>query len=147
AMDLGAGLALREAWRLRNGETEAWGEIRRRLREVLDLKIMLVERMIRLRSQPELFVKTFWSNFYRATLAHAARNAMMKLLIVALGCTLLLGKRAAAQTTLNLVIAVDLSRSVSVHAPGQASEFQKNLDGVTRILTQVPAGSRLTIIG
>jgi hypothetical protein len=54
---------------------------------------------------------------------------------------------ATAELQLNLVIAVDLTQSVAVHAPGQPSEFQKNIEAVTKVLGQVPASSRITIIG
>ena len=147
AMDLGAGLALHEAWRIASSDTEDWDALRSRLKELDDKKTALVTAFTQLQEEPALFFKTFWSNFHRATLTHAARRAMMKAAIVAFGLSLLLGVRANAETRLNLVIAVDLSQSVAVHAPGQPSEFQKNIDGVTRVLAQAPAGSRVTIIG
>jgi hypothetical protein len=48
---------------------------------------------------------------------------------------------------LNLVIAVDLTQSVSVTNPDAKSEFQKNIDGVARVLAQIPADAGVTVIG
>ena len=48
---------------------------------------------------------------------------------------------------LNLVVAIDLSRSVAVVGPDDKSEFQKNVEGVSRLLATVPAGARATVIG
>jgi hypothetical protein len=54
---------------------------------------------------------------------------------------------AASPQYINLVIAVDLTKSVSVAGPDQTSEFRTNIDGVTRQLAQISAGAHLTVIG
>ncbi len=72
---------------------------------------------------------------------------MTKLLMAFLAFLVLAAPRARAENRLNLVIAIDLTRSVAATGPDGRSDFQKNVDGVTRLLAQVPAGSRLTIIG
>jgi hypothetical protein len=82
-----------------------------------------------------------------AMLTHTMRSAMTKLLVAAIVFFLFATGHAAAEPQLNLVIAVDLTQSVAVHAPGQPSEFQKNIDGVTKLLAQVPSSSRVTVIG
>ncbi len=53
----------------------------------------------------------------------------------------------ATETHTTIVIAVDLSRSVDVRGPDGKTEFQKNIEAVAKQLAQVPAGSRITIIG
>jgi hypothetical protein len=72
---------------------------------------------------------------------------MTKLLMVILGVSFLANIRAQAEDRLNLVVAVDLTRSVVVAEPDGKSDFQKNLDGVTRLLSQVPPDSHVTVIG
>jgi hypothetical protein len=72
---------------------------------------------------------------------------MTKLLVFIVAVTIISHARAETQTHLNLVIAIDLSRSVAVKGPDSITEFQENVDGVTRLLAQVPADTRLTVIG
>jgi hypothetical protein len=147
AMDLGAGLALHEAWRMGSDSKEDWGSLQGRLTELLNRKIGLAYEVTTLQNEPAIFVNRFWSNFYRTMLGHTVRTTMTKLLLGAILFSLFTGRRAFAESQLNLVIAVDLTQSVAVHAPGQPSEFQKNIDAVTKLLAQVPASSRVTIIG
>jgi hypothetical protein len=147
AMDLGAGLALHEAWRVNRDDLEDWPALQRRLTEVRGRMTALVHEITELETEGGVFRARFWRNFYRASITHTLRSAMTKLLLGALAFCLVGASSAKADTKLNLVIAVDLSRSVAVHAPGQPTEFQKNVDAVTRLLAQVPASSRITIIG
>jgi hypothetical protein len=67
-------------------------------------------------------------------------------LVVALAILLSHG-RSQAQERTNLVIAIDLSQSVAVVGPDQKTEFQKNVDGVTKLLAHIPADTRVTVIG
>jgi len=80
-------------------------------------------------------------------LTHGIRSAMTKLLGVILAAFLLVHGRAVAQDHTTLVIAVDLTQSIAVAGPDQKTEFQKNIDAVTKLLAQVPADSRVTVIG
>ena len=147
AMDLGAGLALHEAWRMGSDSTEDWGKLEARFTKLLGRKVTLAYEVTSLQNQPAIFVNRFWSNFYRSMLSHTMRRAMTKLLLVAIAVSVFMARCAVAEPQLNLVIAVDLTLSVAVHAPGQPSEFQKNIDAVAKVLIQVPASSHVTIIG
>ena len=147
AMDLGAGLALHEAWRMGSDSTDDWKKLRKQMKELLQRKIALAHDATKLKDEPEVFVEGFWSNYYRAALTHVSRSAMAKLLLVAVAFSLLTVRSAVAESQLDLVIAVDLTQSVAIQAPGQPSEFQKNIEAVTKVLAQVPASSRVTIIG
>jgi len=147
AMDFAAGLALHEAWRMGSDNTEDWEKLEARLTELLGRKVALAYEVTTLQNEPAIFVNRFWSNFYRTMLGHTVRSAMTKLLLMAIALSLPTVGRAVAEPQLNLVIAVDLTKSVAVHAPGQPSEFQKNIDAVTKVLAEVPASSRITIIG
>ncbi len=147
SMDFGAGLALHEAWRIGSDTTEDWGKLQQRLPELLERKVALAHELTMLQNEPAIFVNRFWSNFYRTMLGHTMGSATTKLFLAVIAFSLLAAGRAFAEPELDLVIAIDLTQSVAVHAPGAASEFRKNIDAVTRVLVQVPASSRVVIIG
>ena len=46
-----------------------------------------------------------------------------------------------------MVLAVDLTQSIAIAGPDHKTEFEKSIDAVTKLLAQVRAGSRVTIIG
>jgi hypothetical protein len=56
-------------------------------------------------------------------------------------------RRAVSQDHTTLVIAVDLTQSMAVRGPDNKTEFEKNIDAVTKLLAQAPADSRVTVIG
>jgi hypothetical protein len=107
----------------------------------------IASEITRLRNAPGIFVARFWRDFYRALLLNATRSAMAKLLMALFALSLAFAPRARAEDHLNLVIAINLTRSVAATGPDGRSDFQKNVDAVTRLLAQIPAGTRLTIIG
>ena len=69
---------------------------------------------------------------------------MLGLFIAAL---LFAGMQVHAADRLNLVVAIDLTRSVATAGPDGKSEYQKNVEGVGRLLAKSPAGSRISVIG
>jgi hypothetical protein len=146
AMELAAGLALHEAWRIGSDSSEDWQKLVSRLEEVRQRMLAITYEITSLQNEARVFAARFWRNFYRAMLTHSVRSAMTKLLLVALAIILSHG-RALAQERTNLVIAIDLSQSVAVVGPDQKTEFQKSVDGVTKLLARVPADSRVTVIG
>jgi hypothetical protein len=109
--------------------------------------LVITYEITTLQNEARVFAARFWRNFYRAMLTHGVRSAMTKLLAVALAVFLLAHGRAGAQNRTTLVVAVDLTQSVAVAGLDGKTEFQKNLDAVTKLLAQVPADSRVTIIG
>lgn len=81
-------------------------------------------------------------------LTHAAKKALGKLLVIVVGAgVLLLPHSAKAADRLNLVVMVDLTQSVAVKAHDGTTERGKNLQAVSRLLAQVPAGVHVTVIG
>ena len=146
-MEVGAGLALREAWRSVSDNSEDWGKLRRELVEVRQAKVEIIRQATWLRNGPAIFAARFRRDFYRSLLSNAARSAMTKLLVLVIGVSFLAAYRAQAEDHLDLVIAIDLTQSVAVSGPDGKSEFQKNVDGVTRVLTETPAGSHVTVLG
>jgi hypothetical protein len=84
AMDLAAGLALHEAWRMGSDRTEDCGQLQGRLTELLSRKVALAYEVTALQNEPAIFINRFWSNFYRSMLSHTLRSAMTKLLLIVL---------------------------------------------------------------
>jgi hypothetical protein len=146
SMELAAGLALHKAWQSRLDNSEDWKVLRNELFETRVRMSMLVAEISGLEDDAGIFAAAFWRDFYRALLTNAARSALTKLLIVVL--TVLLFARAQAESVehLDLVIALDLTQSVSVTGPDGRSEFRKNIDGVTGVLARIPAGAHVTVI-
>jgi hypothetical protein len=70
------------------------------------------------------------------------RFSLVFLFLAILGHT-----RASAADRINLVVAVDLTASVSAVGPDSKAEFDKNLAAVGRLLAQIPAGAHLTLLG
>jgi hypothetical protein len=147
ATETGGGLVLHEAWRSSPDDSEDWARLRRELIEVRWRMAEIASEIIKLCNEPDIFAARFWRDFYRALVLNATRSAMTKLLIALVAFSVLAIPRAHAEDHLNLVIAIDLTRSVAATGPDGQSDFQKNVEGVSRVLTQIPAGSRLTIIG
>lgn len=147
SMELAAGLALHQAWHSRPDYSEDWKALRNDLVETGARMAMLVAEISGLEDEAGVFAAGFWRDFYRALLTNAARNALNKLLILVLVVSFTPHARADTGDHLDLVIAVDLTRSVAVVGPDGESDFQKNIDGVTRIFAEIPAGAHVTVIG
>ena len=147
AMELGAGLALRDAWRSVPDNSEDWNMLRGELIGVRQRMSEIAAEATMHRNEPEIFVNRFWRDFYHALLSNATRSAMTKLLVLVIGVFGLGMGRTHAQDRLNMVIAIDLTQSVATVGPDGKTDFQKNIEGVTRMLSQVPAGAHVTVIG
>ncbi len=147
AMELGAGLALYDAWQARNHAPDDWEFLRDRLAVIRRRLMMLPEEMTELKNEPAIFAERFWRNFRRATLAHFPRYMGMKLLLLLLCALPLFHFRASAQEQVAIVAAVDLTQSVATPGPDGQTDFLKNIAGVTQLLAQVPASSHITVLG
>ena len=146
-MEVGAGLALRESWRSAPDDSDDWNALRSELVATRHRMSEIVVQATMLRNEPEIFVNRFRRDFYYALLSNAARNAMTKLLICILGVLLAYSSHAQAEDRLNMVVTIDLTRSVAGSGPDGKTDFQKNIEGVSRLRVQVPAGSHITVIG
>jgi hypothetical protein len=148
AMELGAGLALHKAWRLSADSGEDWKALRGELRTVREKMVALATEMALLQNEPAIFVARFWRNFYRAMLTHTVRNAMSKLLLaMLLMVPFFYGYAAAAEERTTIIAAIDLTQSVAGAGPDALSDFQKNIEGVTKLLREVPVSSRVVVLG
>jgi len=147
AMELGAGLALREAWIKAPHNTEDWQRLQRELAAVRRQMIAAAGQITRFEDEPAIFVARLWKDFYKTMLTHTVQSAMRKLLVLTIAAALVPHARAATPQRLDLVVALDLTKSVDVKGPDGTTEFQKNVDGVSGVLAQIPAGTQLTVIG
>jgi hypothetical protein len=127
-----------------------WGE-----REMLTNDIRLVqERMAEIVSEMSvltnsgsIFLARFWRDFYGSMLAGTTRNALKKGFLPLLLLSLCVPRQISAAEHTNIVIAIDLTASSAVADQNHESEFQKNVAGVAAELAQVPAGTKVTVIG
>ena len=147
SMEVGAGLALLEARRSAPNSSEDWKALRGELRQIRDRKTAIMRSMVNLHNEAGIFAARFWRDFYRAMLSNAVRSALTKLLILIVAACICQVGHSETHDPLDLVIAIDLTQSVAVKGPDGKSEFQKNVDGVSQVLSLAPAGSRITIIG
>jgi hypothetical protein len=99
-----------------------------------------------LENEAAAFAARFWRDFYRSMLTNTARNALTKLLMIALGLLILVPDRVLAADRLNLVVMVDLTESVAAKGQDGKTESEKNFQVVGQLLGQVPAGSHVTVL-
>ena len=147
AMELGAGLALFEARRLGMDSGENPEHLSAELVEVQAQMIERLEMLTCLETEAAAFEARFWRDFYRSLLTHASHNALKKLLVFALAVMVLVPPCASAADRLNLIVLVDLTKSVAVAAPDGTTQGEKNLQAVGQLLARMPAGSHVTVIG
>jgi hypothetical protein len=147
ATEVGGGLVLHAAWRSMPDDSEDWAGLRRELLAMRGRLAGIAFEMTALRNAPHAFEARYWRDFYRALLLGATRSAMTKLLLVLIAISVLAVPRARAEGYLDLVVAIDLTQSVATTGPDRKSDFQKNVEGVSKVLAQVPVGTRLTVIG
>lgn len=147
AMELGAGIALRDARRL--GEESGLDPVQltAELKEVLQKMVGLLYELTASQNEAAAFGARFWRDFYASMLTRTARKAIAKLSLLMLCALDVLAGQSFAAERMNLVVAIDLSKSVAIQGPDGNTEFKKNLDAVTGLLSQIPAGSHVTVIG
>lgn len=147
SIEVGAGIALWQARRSRSDDAEDWKTLRRELAEIRNRNGQIFRDAIALRNEPAIFAACYRRDFYRAMLTNAVRKSLVKAIFVAVGLAAIGAAGSEAQVTEDQVIAIDLTASVAATGPDAKSEFQKDIEGVTRVLAQAPAGARITVIG
>jgi len=147
AMELGAGLALHDARRLGMESGEDPAKLSVELLAVQQEMTSRVYEITLLQNAAAAFATQFWRDFYRAMLNGTVRSALTKFSILLLSVLLLCSGAVSAAERVNLVIAIDLSKSVAVKDSNQVAEFEKDLAAVSQLLASLPAGSRATVIG
>lgn len=149
AIEIGAGIALHEAgqWASANGEDGM--ALRRELAAVREQMIALGHEVWALENAGAAFEHEFWRDFYRSLLNGVKRGALQKILIVLLSLGIFAyahGQESGVQRV-NVVVLLDLSRSVAVRGHDSRAGFEKNVQSVTGILAALPAGAKVTVIG
>jgi hypothetical protein len=147
AMEIGAGLALFEARRLGAVSGDDPGRVAVAQKAVEATMVSKLEELKRLENASAVFQNEFWRDFYRALSDGLTRRSLVKISIFVFCVVLVIAPRVDAADRLNLVIALDLTQSVAIKGTDQKQEFQKNVDAVSRLLANVPAGSRITVLG
>ena len=150
AMELAAGLALHAACRLWEEMPANADQVRQRCAELEQRRINLVQQIEAWEQEPEEFVNRFWRDYHEAQLRGIKGNRFTKMFGAALVFLTLWGgaSRAYAAEPLNLVVAVDLTASVSGAAGfDQKTELQRNVASVGQILASVPPGAQVTVVG
>jgi hypothetical protein len=93
------------------------------------------------------FEHEFWRDFYRSLLNGVKRGALQKIVIIALSLGVLAYGQSPVRDRTDVVILLDLSQSVAVKGHGSKAEFEKNTASITSILTALPAGAKVTVVG
>jgi hypothetical protein len=151
ATEIAAGLAVYESRRYARDSGDDPEALEREMAEVQEQLVAHVHEARRLENEPREWASTFWRDYRRSTLNAINRinsNGVRRLSFVLL-CVVLLGSvHASAAEPLNLVIAVDLSASVTgAKGLDARTEFDRNLSSVGRLLAATPAGSKITVVG
>jgi hypothetical protein len=147
SMELGAGIALHEVRLLGPGSGEDQEQLSDQLRETKMKMTQLMHESAELSNAAHIFVAHFWSQFYRAMLTHTMRKAITGIFLVLLLFPALSRAQVPAGEHLNLVVEIDLSTSVAAVGHDDKTEFEKNLAAITRLLSQVPSDSQVTVLG
>ncbi len=136
AMKTGAGLVLHAAWRSAPDDSQDWARLRRDRIELLGRLAQIAYEITMFRNEPKIYAALFWHNFRRALLLKATDSAIKRMLAVIIAVLMFAGIHSRAEDRLNLVIAIDLTRSVATAGPEGKSEYQKNVEAVGRLLAQ-----------
>lgn len=147
AIEIGAGIALHEAGRLWSVDGEDGARLRRELATVREQMIVHGHEMWILENAGVEFEHRFWREFYRSLLNGVRRGALQKIVIVALSLGIFAHAQARPSPLVDVVVLVDLSRSVAVTGHDSRAEFEKNVQSVDRTIAALPAGAKITVIG
>ncbi len=148
SMELGAGLAAHEAERMSNTGEGEYETLKANLRATHDHLAGLAREIVRLQNEAPVFVARFWRDFYwsmfKGTLRNAAKRFVLPSLVV---LSILCSQARWTPEAIDLVVAVDLTKSVDRKGPDGQTAFAKNIEAVTRLLGRLPAGSQVTVLG
>jgi len=147
AIEIGAGIALHEAGQLITPTGEDAAALRRELAAVQERIVAHAHEVWTLEHAGAAFEHEFWRDFYRSLLNGVKRGAYQKLLLVVLCFGLLAHGTSYASERVDLVVFLDLSKSVAAKGQDNTVEFDKNVQTITRLLAMLPAGTKITVFG
>jgi hypothetical protein len=147
AMEIGTGIAVHEAERMSATLDGEYESVRQELRQTQARLALLAQDVARLKSEPPIFVARFWRDFYWAMLKGTLRNAAKRFVLPLVVLALLCSPARCDQPSVDVVVAIDLSKSVDRAGPDGKTEFAKNIEAVTRLLNSLPAGTQVAVLG
>lgn len=148
AIELGAGLALHQAWHSAGDDGDNREQLLTKLRQTRERMIANLAELTQLENEPASFASRFWRNFYHASLTHIGRSALTKLLLaIAVLVAPVIAGHAAERERTTIVMAIDLTQSVAGRGPDAQTDFEKNVAGVASLLAQAPSSSRIVVLG
>lgn len=147
AMELAAGFALHDAMAQEEGALPDWETLQNRLQIIRSRLAAIAEEVVNLKNEPDIVANRFWRNFHRALVRNVTRSVGPKLLLSLIVALTALHLHAGVKDRATIVVALDLTESVSTHGPDKKTDFEKNVAAVSGLLGKVPLGSHVTVIG
>ena len=147
AMEVGAGLALRDARRLWADSGEDYDKLNQKRDAVCREMVDRIRLLTALENAPQAFVAQFWRDFHRALLNGATRSALKRLFLLLFHLLVFSPGLMLGAERVHVVVALDSSKSEAVKGRDTKDEFAKNLDAISRLLGHLPAGARVTVLG
>jgi hypothetical protein len=148
-MEIGAGVAVLEAEQLSDAVDGEYEGLVAKLSAVRARLATLAQEIVKLQNEAPIFGARFWRDFYWALLRGTVKNAAKRFVLSGLVLLIMICPRAWSAPTqeLELVVVVDLSKSVAQKSPDGQTEFTKNLAAVTVLLGRLPPGTHVTVLG
>jgi hypothetical protein len=147
AIEIGAGIAFHEASQLGSGSDEDPIVLRCELAKVRDRIIAHGHAVWTLEHAGAAFENEFWRDFYRSLINGVRRGALQKLLVVALAAGILAHGQALGHSGVDVVVLLDLSKSVATTGNDTKAEFDKDVASVSNILATLPSDAKITVLG
>src|SRR5439155_10054926 len=138
---------LNESRKLDPSAHETGEKARKQLEEVENELINVQQRITYLHNEPEIYEQEFLRDLRTGVLDRLNRNGIVKVLVLA-AFLLTFGFSAHAQgkSSLNIVIGIDLSKSVATSGYDGQSEFAKNVQAAEDLIFGLPPASRITVL-
>jgi hypothetical protein len=158
AMELASGMAVFEARNLDLSSLERAERAGRELQEIEAEMVGVIGRVTHLENDAAINEAQVYRDFYLGMLERIKKNGLTHLmLIVGLWCSLGLSPSVRAQGNVsvgnsgaapvsNVVIAVDFTGSVAGKGYDGKTDYEKNIDGACRLISQLPPGAHITVL-
>src|SRR5216684_2303924 len=149
AIEVAGGLALHRFRSIPvNNQAHDLERIRRDIAGVETQMTTAIRRTRELQIESAAFEATFWRDFYIGFLLKASRPTGIKLLSVIVSAVLFVHLSVAADRQhTDFVIGHDLSQTEAVRGFDGTPEVKKNALAIAKVLSYVPSGSHLRILG
>jgi hypothetical protein len=147
AIEVGSGIAVHEANHIASEGGEDGSILRGELQGVRERMIVHGHQIWALENAGAAFEHEYWRDFYRSLLNGVKRGAIQKLLLMLLVASLLGHAETTPPSHIDLTILLDLSRSETVRGHEGKEEFAKNVQSITKIMSALPPGSKVSVVG